>query len=51
MGLQEVVYGYRYLVIGYGIILFLMVLWVSYMAGPMSAEISKQTTRMRQEEL
>ena len=53
MGVQELVYAYTPLMVGYAIIVLLYVLWLGYMTSPMQAQISKQTHQdgMRQEEL
>lgn len=48
--MQEVVYGYRYLMIGYAIMLLFLFLWLSYMTGPMNRKQNHQDS-MRADEL
>lgn len=50
MSMQEVVYGYRYLMIGYAIMLLFLFLWLSYMTGPVNSKQNHQDN-MRAEEL
>ncbi|KAL3162135.1 hypothetical protein ABBQ32_009843 [Trebouxia sp. C0010 RCD-2024] len=47
---KEVVYGYRYLMIGYAIMLLFLFLWLSYMTGPMNRKQNHQDS-MRADEL
>ncbi|KAL3147418.1 hypothetical protein ABBQ38_014482 [Trebouxia sp. C0009 RCD-2024] len=47
---KEVVYGYRYLMIGYAIMLLFLFLWLSYMTGPVNSKQNHQDN-MRAEEL